>query len=81
LSKTVRVQLDLQSSEAAALDELKTRCGLSSRKDAIKAALAVIDWVKLEASAGRRIMAIGPDYISQLAIPGVTTLGEQKQEG
>ena len=33
--KKVRVQIDLLPSEAAALDELKQRCGLRSRSDAV----------------------------------------------
>ena len=68
----VRVQLDLSEAEAAALDTLRDECGLRSRADAVKAALAVLGWVETQASAGRKVVALHGSNVSWLVVPGVT---------
>ena len=75
-SKT-RVQLDLYPHEAEALDALRDHCGLRSRADAVRTALAIIEWVHREAQMGRRILAVGSDELSQLVVPGLTTQAEE----
>jgi len=69
----VRVQLDLQPQEVQALDALRQRCGLRSRADAVRAALAVVEWVEREARDGRRVVAVGKDDVAHLVVPGLTT--------
>lgn len=76
----VRIQLDLAVAEAEALDRLKDRYGLASRKDAVRTALAILEWVQHETAAGRRVMAVGADRLSYLAVPGVTTLASTDRE-
>lgn len=68
----VRVQLDLTPHAASALDALKDRCNLRSRADAVRTALAVVEWIDAEAAKGRQVVAVGPDAVSYLAIPGLT---------
>jgi hypothetical protein len=67
----VRVQLDLASGEAAALDALRERLSLRSRADAVRVALGVIEWMSEQASAGRRVVAVGDRDIVHLVVPGV----------
>jgi hypothetical protein len=71
--RKVRVQLDLRRSEAQALDELREHCAGGSRADAVRTALAVMEWVREETSRGRRILAVGSDDVSALVVPGFTT--------
>lgn len=68
----VRVQLDLDRQEVAKLDSLIADCRLRSRSDAVRTALAVIDWASSEARAGRKVVALGEDLVSELVMPGVT---------
>ena len=68
----VRVQLDLTTAEASALDTLRDECGLRSRADAVKAALAVLRWVDLQATVGRKVVALDGSNVSWLVVPGVT---------
>jgi hypothetical protein len=72
IAQQVRVQLDMSNEEAAGLDSLKEACGLRSRSDAVRTALAVIEWVSREADSGRRIVALGGDVVSEFVMPGVT---------
>lgn len=67
-----RVQLDLSRGEVSALDALQKRCALRSRADAVRAALAVLEWVHQESSRGRSVVAVGGDSVSCLVVPGVT---------
>lgn len=69
----IRVQLDLSPGEVRALDRLRDSCGLSSRADAVRAALAIIEWTYEESQKGRKIMSIGDDSVVPLFIPGITT--------
>ncbi len=69
----IRVQLDLSPGEVRALDRLRDSCGLSSRADAVRAALAIIEWTHEESQKGRKIMSIGDDNVVPLFIPGITT--------
>jgi hypothetical protein len=73
-SRKVRIQLDLRPTEARALDAIRDRCELRSRADAVRTALAVIEWVQLETRKGHRILAVGSESVTQLAVPGLTTL-------
>lgn len=70
--KKVRIQLDLAPSEAKALDQLRLRCGLRSRADAVRTALAVLEWIQSETNKGRKILAVGNEEIAQLVVPGLT---------
>ena len=72
-TQKVRVQLDLPPREATALDALRDECHLTSRTDVVRTALAVMGWVRDEAAQGRRIFAVGSDYLTCLAVPGLTT--------
>lgn len=69
----VRVQLDLSVGEASALHDLQQRCALRSRADAVRTALAVLEWVRLESGRGRSVLAVSGDSVSCLVVPGVTT--------
>jgi hypothetical protein len=69
----VRVQLDLPPAEASALDRIRDACDLRSRADAVRTALAVVEWVQGEVARGRRVVAVGPDHVSILTVPGLTT--------
>jgi hypothetical protein len=69
--RRVRVQLDLGSDEAAALDDLRDGCGLRSRADAVRLSLAVLGWVVDQAASGRRVVALGRDDVAHFAIPGI----------
>lgn len=68
----VRVQLDLSPAEARGLDRLKRMLGLRSRADAVRTALAVLEWAEGEAQSGRRVVGIGAQEVSYLTIPGMT---------
>ena len=60
---------------------MRERCGLRSRSDAVRTALAVLAWIDDERSQGRRVVAIGDEEVSHLVVPGLTTsLGQQEQE-
>lgn len=68
----VRVQLDLFADEVDALDAIRDNCGLRSRADSIRTALAVLEWVTKESQKGKQIFAVGSDDISHLVVPGLT---------
>jgi hypothetical protein len=74
----IRVQLDLLPHEAEALDRLRDQCNLRSRADAVRTALAVLEWAQKEARKGRRILSIGDDEVVPLMIPGLTILFEDE---
>lgn len=76
----VRVQLDLSQAEAAALDTLRVDCGLRSRAEAVKVALGVLEWVRIEASRDRKVFGVGQGFVSTLVIPGVTSQQEAIQK-
>ncbi len=67
----VRVQLDLPVHEAKALDAIRDRFDLKSRADAVRTALAVVNWVQGQTAEGRRILAVGQSDVSYLALPGL----------
>jgi hypothetical protein len=69
--KRVRVQLDLASEEVGALDDLKARCGLRSRADAVRLSLAVLEWVSDQTTVGRQVVAVGERDVVHLAVPGL----------
>lgn len=69
----IRVQLDLRPDEVQALDALRDRCGLRSRAEAVKTALAIVEWVEQGARDNKKILAVGGDDITHLVIPGLTT--------
>lgn len=69
----VRVQLDLSTDEVRALDTLRSDCGLRSRADAVRTALAVLEWIQREARRGNSVVAVGDKDISHLVVPGLTT--------
>jgi hypothetical protein len=71
-SEKVRVQLDMRTDEVRALDALRDRCGLRSRADAVRTALAIVEWVEQGARNNKKILAVGGDDITQLVIPGLT---------
>ena len=77
----MRIQLDLRRREAEALDDLREHCASRSRADAVRTALAVVQWVREETSRGRRILAVGSDDVSYLAVPGLTTRATLGEEG
>jgi hypothetical protein len=66
-----RVQLDLSMAETKALDGLRDACYLRSRADAVRTALAVLEWVRMEVEQGRRVVAVGDGQVSWLAVPGL----------
>jgi len=68
----VRIQLDLPAREARALDQLRDRLAVRSRADVVRAALAVMEWMEAETARGRRVLAVGDDAVSYLALPGVS---------
>lgn len=67
----VRIQLDLPRREAQALDGLRDRLAVRSRADVVRTALAVMEWMESETARGRRVVAVGDDTVSYLALPGV----------
>ncbi|MFQ5528318.1 MAG: hypothetical protein ACE5GX_18940 [Thermoanaerobaculia bacterium] len=71
--KKIRVQLDLSAGEVKALDELRSACGLRSRADAVRTALAVLEWIQAEARRGHSVVAVGDEDISHLVVPGLTS--------
>ena len=71
-NQKIRIQLDLTPHAANALDALKDRFNLRSRAEAVRTALAVVEWMDSETSRGRQIVAVGPNDVSYLAIPGLT---------
>jgi hypothetical protein len=72
MDRKVRVQLDLPAREAAALDAIRDRFDLRSRADAVRTALAVVDWMQGQVAQGRQILAVGDQNIAYLAVPGLT---------
>lgn len=68
----LRVQLNMSTHEVKALDALRDRCGLRSRADAVRTALAIVEWVEQNARSDKKILAVGGDDITQLVIPGLT---------
>jgi hypothetical protein len=72
-TRKVRIQLDLRTDEANALDELREHCAVASRADAVRTALAVVEWIRDEISQGKRIFAVGRNDVSALMVPGLTT--------
>ena len=71
-----RVQLDLAPEQVVSLDALRERFALRSRADAVRAALAIVEWVDAETTQGRRVVAVGPESVSWFAMPGLQrTLG------
>ena len=76
MTKPVRVQFDLRAGEAQALDRLRGALDLGTRKDTVRTALAVLEWVQREAAAGRRVLGVGADQVSFLSIPGLTAAAE-----
>lgn len=74
----VRVQLDLSENEVQALDALRDRCGLRSRADAVRTALAIVEWVEQGARSNKKILAVGGEDITQLVIPGLTNRFESE---
>jgi hypothetical protein len=79
-TKKVRVQLDLRNEEARSLDELRRYCAGGSRADAVRTALAVVEWVREEISQGRRILALGREDVSYLVVPGLTNRTSAKEK-
>lgn len=80
----IRVQLDLTTHQANALDRLRDQCDLRSRAEAVKTALAVLAWVRSESDQGRRVVALDGKNVSWLVMPGITDaaqshLGDQPQ--
>jgi hypothetical protein len=75
----VRVQLDLRSEEAAALDELRDGYGLRSRADAVRVSLAVLGWMADQAASGRRVVALGQRDVAHLTIPGIDSDGVKRR--
>jgi hypothetical protein len=76
-----RVQLDLDPKEAQALDDLRDRCSLRSRADAVRTALAVVEWIQMETARGGRVFAISNDQVRSLVIPGLTGLPSRQNRG
>lgn len=75
----VRVQLDMSAEEAESLDSLRETCGLRSRSDAVRAALAVIDWVHRESRSGRKVVSFDGDVMTEFVMPGITTFPRIKR--
>jgi hypothetical protein len=74
--------MDMQEAEVRALDALRDRLSLRSRADAVRTALAILEWVEGETGRGRRVVAIGDEEVSRLVVPGLTTeLGSSSPEG
>jgi len=67
----VRIQLDLPSAEAKALDAMKDKCGLRSRADTVRTALALFEWARRETEAGRQVVAVGPNHVSKVVLAGL----------
>jgi hypothetical protein len=78
-SSLVRVQLDMSAEEAESLDTLRETCGLRSRSDAVRLALAVIDWVHRESRCGRKVVAFSDEIITEFVMPGITTFQREKR--
>ena len=72
-SAKYRVQLDLTAEEVAALDRLRNDCGLRSRAEAVRTALAILEWIQGAARKGHKVVAVGGDDIAHLIVPGLTT--------
>jgi hypothetical protein len=79
--KRVRVQLDLHPNEAEGLDAMKDNLGLRSRADAVRTALAILEWVDRESASGRRIVSVGSEYVTLLDVPGIMFRGIKEKEG
>lgn len=75
----VRVQLDLSKEEVRNLDALRDRFGSNSRSDAVRAALAVLDWVAVESQSGRRIYSVSSDFVAPLPEIGPLLRASQAQ--
>lgn len=73
----LRVQLDMHPHEVQALDALRDRCSLRSRADAVRTALAIVEWVEQNARSDKKILAVGGDDITQLVIPGLTNAPQE----
>ncbi len=78
-SSLVRVQLDMSAEEAESLDTLRETCGLRSRSDAVRLALAVIEWVHRESRNGRKVVAFSDEVITEFVMPGITTFQREKR--
>lgn len=73
MARKVRIQLDLRASEAEALDALRDRWKLRSRADAVRTALAVLEWIHGQTAQGRKIVSVGEEGIAQLVVPKLTS--------
>lgn len=54
---TVRVQLDILESRIQELEEVRKKCGLSTRKDVFENALQLFEWAVAQAEKGAAIGA------------------------
>jgi hypothetical protein len=77
--RKVRIQLDLSVKEGAALDDIRDDCGLGSRADAVKAALALFGWVQAETRLGRKVVAMDGETVSWLVLPGITDRSDRDE--
>lgn len=62
----VRVQVDLNASEASLLELLQHRLSVRSRADMLQQAYGTFLWIVDEMLAGRRIVSVEPEMMDQL---------------
>lgn len=73
--KPVRVQLDLSKRKIDELEQIRTKTGVSTRKDIFENALALLDWAVSQAEEGKKIGAMDQDKAFQeLMMPALVSV-------
>jgi hypothetical protein len=58
LADKVRFQVEISKDRAGLIDELRTRCGIESRKELFDTAITLLDWAVSEVEAGRDVASV-----------------------
>lgn len=76
-----RVQFIFPSQTIEKLDRLKKQMGASSRTEALKTAIELLNWAMLHLAKGEEIAAVRDDEISEtIAIPGAYSSHSPNEE-
>ena len=78
----MRVQFELGEAAVDFLDSLKEKLGLSTRTEAIKYALSILNWAIKEAQEGHVISTVDQEggIIREFNMPGLDTLVEHAKK-
>ncbi len=73
MSKTMRIQFEVDETEAEQLDDLMRRTGLRRRKDLFNNALTILRWATRQVAEGKKIASIdeGNETYRELNMPAL----------